>query len=263
MLVLEKGTYLGKVLDLSRAGGVFAGATSYQPNDGTALMHYHENPHLSFVLKGGGIVKGRSSECERLPGQMMFFRAGEPHQCITKRFPTRNVNLELESIFLRENRVSETDIDAALQRNPHLKFAMLKMYSELVIADEFTGSSVRMLLLDLVCAARRAEKKEPAWIDVVRQLMRDRWNEPLSLADLSAAAGVHPVTVSKFFPKYFACTFGEHMRRLKIEKSLRLIKDSQRSLTEIAHECGFYDQSHFTRTFRGQTGLAPNSYAKL
>jgi AraC family transcriptional regulator len=263
MLMLEKGTYLGKVLDLSQAGGVFAGATSYYPNDGTNLMHYHENPHLSFVLKGGGIVKSKTSECERMPGEMMFFRAGEPHQCITKRFPTRNVNLEIEAVFLHENRIAEADIGVAIQGNPHLKFIMLKIYNELLAADSFTDSSIKLLLLNLICVVQKLEKSEPRWLGVIRQLMHDKWNEPLTLGDLSAAAGVHPVTVSKFFPKYFACTFGEYMRRLKIEKSLRLIKDSTRSLTEIAYECGFYDQSHFTHTFKKMTGFLPNSYAKL
>lgn len=263
MLMLEKGTYLGKVIDLSQAGGVFAGATSYYPNDGTNLMHYHENPHLSFVLKGGGIVKSKTSECERLPAEMMFFRAGEPHQYITKRFPTRNVNLEIEGVFLLENRIGEADIGAAIRQNPQLKFIMLKVYHELLAADDFTGSSIKMLLLNLVCAVQKPENAEPQWLGTIRELMRDRWNEPLTLGDLSIAAGVHPVTVSKFFPKYFGCTFGEYMRRLKIEKSLRLIKDMPRSLTEIAYECGFYDQSHFTRTFKKMTGFLPNSYAKL
>jgi AraC family transcriptional regulator len=263
MLALEKGTYLGKVLDLSQAGGIFAGATSYYPNDGTNLMHYHENPHLSFVLKGGGIVKSRRSEYERLPGEMMFFRAGEPHQCIAKRFPTRNVNLEIETAFLAENRITEADIGAAIRKNPHLKFNMLKVYNELLAADNFTDSSIKILLLDLVCAVRKIEKAEPEWLGTIRELMNDKWNEPLTLGDLSSAAGVHPVTVSKFFPRYFACTFGEYMRRLKVEKSLRLIKDSPGTLTEIAYECGFYDQSHFTRTFKKMTGFLPNSYAKL
>lgn len=261
--MLEKGTYLGKVIDLSQANGVFAGATSYYPNDGTNLVHYHENPHLSFVLKGGGIVKGKTFEYERIPGQMMFFHAGEPHQCITKRFPAQNVNLEIESSFLVDNRITETAVNRAVQKNPNAKFLMLKVYKELLISDEFSDSSIRLLLFNLICDARKEGKDEPRWVGTIRELMNDKWNEPLTLGDLSIAAQVHPVTVSKFFPKYFACTFGEYMRRLKIENSLRLIKDSTRSMTEIAYECGFYDQSHFTRTFKKMTGFLPTSYARL
>lgn len=263
MLMLEKGAYLGKVLDLSEADGILAGATSYYPDDGTAVMHYHENPHLSFVLNGGGIVKLEASEFERAPGQIMFFHAGQPHQCITKRFPTQNVNLELEFFFLRDNKITESAVNASIRKNPNAKFIMLKVYKELLAADDFSASTIKMLLLNLICAAREIENDKPLWVGVVYELMNDKWNEPLSLRDLSRAAGVHPVTVSKFFPKYFACTFGEYMRRLKIEKSLQMIKNSSRSLTEIAYECGFYDQSHFTRTFKHLTGFLPNSYAKL
>jgi AraC family transcriptional regulator len=263
MLMLEKGAYLGKVLDLSEADGILAGATSYYPGDGTSVMHYHENPHLSFVLNGGGTVKLKSSEFERAPGQIMFFHAGEPHQCITRRFPTRNVNLEIEFVFLRDNRITESAVNASLLKNPNAKFIMLKVYKELLAADDFSGTSIKMLLLNLICAAREIEKAQPRWAGIIYQLMNDKWNEPLSLKDLAQAAGVHPVTVSKFFPKYFSCTFGEYMRRLKIEKSLWMIKNASGSLTDIAYECGFYDQSHFTRTFKHLTGFLPNSYAKL
>jgi AraC family transcriptional regulator len=263
MLMLEKGAYLGKVLDLSEADGILAGATSYYPGDGTGVMHYHENSHLSFILRGGGVEKRRSSEFERLPGEIMFFHAGEPHQSVNKLFPARNVNLEIESVFLRDNGVTESAVGASVLKNPNAKFIMLKVYKELLAADDFSGATIKMLLLNLICAASETEKDEPRWVGVIYELMNDRWNEPLSLKDLSRAAGVHPVTVSKFFPKYFSCTFGEYMRRLKIEKSLRMIKNSPRSLTEIAYECGFYDQSHFTRTFKHLTGFLPNSYAGL
>lgn len=265
MLILEKGAYLGKVLDLSQADGILAGATSYRQGDGAGVMHYHENSHLSFVLRGGGIEKRKSSEFERLPGQIMFFHAGESHQCINKLFPARNVNLEIEPVFLRDNGLTEAAINLSVLKNSNSKFIMLKVYKELLMADAFSGSSIKLLLLNLICANPKteAEKGQPLWVNQVKDLLHDRWNEPLSLTDLAQAAGVHPVTISKFFPRYFSCTFGEYLRRLKIEKSLQMIKSSPMSLTEIAHECGFSDQSHFTRTFKRLTGFLPNTYAKL
>jgi len=261
--MLEKGAYLGKVIDLSEVDGILAGATSYYPGDGTGLMHYHENPHLSFVLSGGGIVKDKSSEFERAPGQLMFFHAGEAHQCITKRFPTRNVNLEIEFGFLQDNKITESAVNNSIQKNPNAKFIMLKVYKELLAADDFSGPSIKMLLFNLVCAAQVIKKSQPHWVGIIYEMMNDKWNEPLSLRDLAVASGVHPVTVSKFFPEYFSCTFGEYMRRLKIEKSLQMIKNSPLSLTDITYECSFYDQSHFTRTFKHLTGFLPNAYANL
>jgi hypothetical protein len=61
MLALAKGAYLGTVLDLSERDGIIAGVTSYREDDDAGRMHYHENAHLSFVLRGGGIEKRHSA----------------------------------------------------------------------------------------------------------------------------------------------------------------------------------------------------------
>lgn len=266
MLVLGKGAYLGKVIDLSQADGLLAGITSYRQGDGAGLVHYHENSHLSFVLSGGGVEKRKSSQFERLPGQIMFFHAGEHHQCINQQFPAQNINLEIEAVFLNDNGLTEADFNISLIKNPNSKFIMLRVYKELLAGDDFSGSTIKMLLLNLVSGAGRrtySSNALPAWVDVIKEMLNDRWNEPVSLKDLSEATGLHPVTISRFFPKYLSCTFGEYMRRLKVEKSLQLIKTSPASLTDIAHECGFSDQSHFTRTFKQLTGFLPHQYAKL
>ncbi|HLM01550.1 MAG TPA: helix-turn-helix transcriptional regulator [Pyrinomonadaceae bacterium] len=195
----------------------------------------------------------------------MFFHAGEPHQTIIELFPTKNINLAIEREFLQDNLTTETAIESAVDRNPNAKFIMLKIYRELVSEDVFSDCSIKMLLLNLIHTNPETDAKtaRPGWINIVAELTRDKWNESLTLKDLSAAAGVHPITISKHFPKYFSCTFGEYMRRLKIEKSLYFLKVSSFSLTEIAAECGFSDQSHFIRTFKQLTGFLPNNYKKI
>jgi AraC family transcriptional regulator len=52
------------------------------------------------------------------------------------------------------------------------------------------------------------------------------------------------------------------MRKLKIDKALSLVKSGEESLTSVAYECGFADQSHFIRTFKQMTGFLPAMYQK-
>jgi AraC family transcriptional regulator len=262
MRELNKGNYSGKVLDLCQADGLIADVTYYPENDDTGFPHCHENAHLSFILKGQTFEKRKHGEFERFPGQLIFFDAGEEHQSITQVFPAKNINLELEPLFFRNNAVTEADINA-LAKSPRAKFTMLKVYQELVADDEYSISSINMLLLDLIHRRAKPASGHPAWMKSVFDVLNDRWNETPSLTELSAAADVHPVTISKYFPRYFSCSLGEYSRQLKIEKSLDLITTGSFSLTEIAHHCGFSDQSHFTRTFKRLTGLAPQRYRKL
>jgi AraC family transcriptional regulator len=265
MLALEKGKYLGSAADTLRAQGVIAGAQTFRKENVTAAMHYHENSHVNFVLQGGVLDKRKTRETERLSGELMFFHAGEPHQTIIESFPTKSINLVIEHEFLQNNLATEAAIESAVARNPYAKFIMLKIFKELVSEDVFSDCSIKMLLLNLIHSTPETGTKtaRPGWIKTVAEITRHKWNESLTLKDLSEAAGVHPITVSKHFPKYFSCTFGEYMRRLKIEKSLYFLKVSTFSLTEIAAECGFSDQSHFIRTFKQLTGFLPNNYKKI
>lgn len=263
MRVLSKGNYSGKVFEISQSDGLIADVTSYLEGDDSGFPHYHENSHISFMLKGGNLEKRKSSEFERFPGQIMFFHSGEVHQSITKLFPSKNINLEIDSRFLRENAIEESDISRAITDNPNAKFIMLRVYKELTANDALSDSSINMLLLNLIASSPKNNSSLPEWLKTISEILNDRWDERLSLKDLSNATGVHPVTISRYFPQYFSCTLGEYSRKLKIEKSLNLIKTTQLSLTEIAYACGFSDQSHFTRTFKHLTGFLPNSYEKL
>lgn len=231
--------------------------------DNTDLAHYHEEAHLTFLLNGGAIDKRKHGENERRAGEIMFFNAGEVHQTINRAFPTKYITITFADEFMRRHGLTEADLNNTIALRPGSKFAMLKMYRELEITDEFLGPSIEMLVLNLICKKGKLKAARPEWIDKVHDLLYDEWNRELTLEDLSRVANVHPKTISRYFPKYFACTLGEYRRQIKIERSLPLIKASDLSLTEIAHECNFSDQSHFIRTFKEFVGILPKVYRKM
>ncbi|HMJ48390.1 MAG TPA: helix-turn-helix transcriptional regulator, partial [Ferruginibacter sp.] len=144
-------------------------------------------------------------------------------------------------------------------------FLLLKMYKELMVNDVSLVTSINMLFLDLITRSvnTKYNKPCPVWVKIVREVMNDRWNDKLTLCDLAMIASVNPITISKYFRKYFYCTFGEYMRKLKIERSLSYLRTTSFSLTQTAYSCNFADQSHFTRTFKELTGFLPKQYRKL
>lgn len=265
LLSLDRGHYLGKVAGICYADGIIAGTTTYPKEVFTSQMHYHNNLHISFVLQGGSIEKRIGSEYERLPGNIMFYSAGEAHQNIQKIFPSKNINLEIENDFFKKYEISEEAINIAITHNPDGKFLMLKIYKELSEGDSLSVTTINMLFLDFISSFEKINYKKgvPLWLKIIYELLNDQWNEKLTLSDLARAANVNPITISKHFHKYFSCTLGEYMRKLKIEKSIFMINDTTHSLTEIAYACNFADQSHFTRTFKQLTGFLPKQYKKL
>lgn len=262
MLDLDGGKSLRQVATFWDAKVELA-ATKVFEDHATESFHFHENPHLNFILNGGIVDKRQKCETERRAGDLMFFHAGEPHQTFYRSFPEINISFEINESLFSNNPFGETLQIESLCKSANTKFTALKIYNELAIRDEFSDSTIEMLILNLLSSETETKNERPKWVEKVIELLNDSWNEPLSLNDLAAAANVYPTTISKHFPKYVSCTLGEYRRRLKIEKSLGFIKTSNQSLTEIAYQCGFADQSHFTRTFKQLTGFLPRQYEEL
>ncbi len=110
---------------------------------------------------------------------------------------------------------------------------------------------------------KSAQKKIPGWVKELKEIIQDQIDTNLNLTDISKSLDIHPSYLSREFSKHFDnLSFGEYIRKLRIEKATELIKVSSYSLTEIAYLTGFSDQSHFTRIFKQHTGKSPSSYKK-
>jgi AraC family transcriptional regulator len=136
------------------------------------------------------------------------------------------------------------------------------VYKELLIRDDVSQLNSQAILLSLVQNCKDRSGKRPGWAEKLDQFLKANLDRTLSLSLLSAEVGVHPITISKHFSKYFSCSLGEYIRKLRTERALELIKTSSLSLTMIGTGCGFTDQSHFIRTFKHYTGFLPKEFRK-
>ncbi|MBC8033074.1 MAG: chromate resistance protein [Chitinophagaceae bacterium] len=107
-------------------------------------------------------------------------------------------------------------------------------------------------------------KKIPAWAKELKEIIQDQIDSNLTLKELSKGLEINPSYLSREFSKHFEnLTFGEYIRKTRIEKAIELMQSPSYSLTEIAYLTGFSDQSHFTRIFKRHTGSNPSEYRKM
>ncbi len=262
ILKLNKGSYSGKVHQLVEHSGLITSHTTYVDNY-NAGFHYHENPHLTFILQGGNLEYKSHHSALKDTGSVLFYHSGELHKTLPTVASTKNLNIEIELNFLNQYSLDESDLKNAVEKNQQSRSFMLKVYSELLLNDSVTKTALYSLMLSFVKGLDVPYYHNIEWCDRLKEILNDEWNVNHSLEELSLRLGVHPVTISKYFKKYFGTTFGEYVRSLRINKSIFLVKNSNHSITEIAFQCGFADQSHFIRTFKAQTGLTPKYFQKL
>ena len=108
-------------------------------------------------------------------------------------------------------------------------------------------------------------KRTPAWANSLKEMIQDQLDThmSLSLQQASEELEINPAYLSREFSKYFDnLSFGDYMRKMRIQKAIELMDTTDYSLTEIAYLTGFSDQSHFNRIFKKQTGQNPSAYKK-
>lgn len=90
--------------------------------------------------------------------------------------------------------------------------------------------------------------------------VEERLEEPVTLADIAAVAGLSP----HHFHRVFRAVVGEspkaHLRRLRLERAVYRLKVSSDTVLDIALESGFATPETFTRAFVRRFELSPSEY---
>jgi len=142
-----------------------------------------------------------------------------------------------------------------------------KLYQEFCAPDEVSHLAIEGLALELIAAVARLSNRRdnslrhpPQWLTQAHELVKSRFAEPLTLSEMASAVGVHPVTLAREFRRYYRSTIGDMVRHERIEFTCREILKPDATLTDVAISAGFYDQSHFAKTFKQIMGVTPSQY---
>ncbi|GAA0942387.1 AraC family transcriptional regulator [Actinocorallia libanotica] len=95
-----------------------------------------------------------------------------------------------------------------------------------------------------------------------RDAMDRAYARPLDVPALARIAHVSQA----HFTRTFRATFGEtphrYLQRRRVERAMFLLRETDRSVTDICFEVGFGSLGTFSRTFREIVGRSPRAYRK-
>lgn len=91
----------------------------------------------------------------------------------------------------------------------------------------------------------------------------DHYNdEALTLRFLSRKLGYSEFYTTRKFKEITGMPFRDYLRRRKLAFALKEVRDSEKSLLDIAFDYGFSSHEAFTRAFKNTYGIAPSEYRK-
>jgi AraC family transcriptional regulator len=256
------GEAFGTVLHTRRAGDFLFRESRYRRGL-TTPAHYHPHAYLCYVAEGALAERDTRGEVSYPAGTLHFHPAGHAHS-------VANPDCGFTSVSIiplgADAQPLESSMSPRVSSAPRSSLIAARCRSELHVCDLASDLALEELALELVASLTRVraprERRTPAWVLTVRDLLHERFREPLPLAELAAHANVHPVHLVRAFRRHAGVTPAEYQRRLRIESARHALVTTRIPLATLALEAGFSSQAHFTSMFHRMVRMTPAAWRR-
>lgn len=235
-------------------------------------MHAHEEFSCGLIMGGASAVGGAGRDCLVKAGDIILIPAGVMHDCR----PRAARDWRFSMLFLKQAwlaaALGASPADSTLSvRTPAAgEYRRLADLFHVLRSDADAMEKESHLvwaiggLLD-ASPRRRPHAPPPAAtakpLRAVEEYIRAHYLERITLDDLAGVANLSKYSLLRGFKRVHAApphAFQTVLRINHAKRELRTCKD--KPIAAIAQEAGFYDQSHFDKTFRQYTGTTPLGY---
>ena len=88
------------------------------------------------------------------------------------------------------------------------------------------------------------------------------FNKEITLKTLCDKFFLSKVSLCKKFKTVMNCSIMEYVNQMRLSKAKSLLRDTNKSIEQIASECGFSSANYFGLIFKKEVGLSPLNYKK-
>ena len=233
---------------------------------GQKLVWSRAVPGRLCVMMTGEMVESERTHQVRYRPADLVYKPPEERPRLSFGRGVRTVTVELEPDRLAALDGAGLSLGRAFRYTSSTAAALgARIAAELLHRDELTPLVVEGLTLELLAEACRLVRPArrpggPRWLLEVGERVHSEFTRRLTLADCARQAGVHPVHLAQSFRAHYGESFGQCIRRLRIELASRQLVETPKSIADIALDAGFADQSHLTKTFKRARGLTPAGF---
>ena len=232
-------------------------------------LHTHDNASFVFVLSG--VYRSRADGVPRniCAPTLIFNPAGTTHRDSFLRPQGRFLAVSVSDEVLRTAKDgAPLSASAVGFCNPKALGPAFRLTAQCFASpgdSVFTTEALCWELLSYPAGERLWPKENgtasPAWTARAKELLNDCPSSQ-GITRMAKELGLHPVYFARAFRRTFRCTPAEYRMRCRLGKAIALLRNQKLALSEVCLEAGFFDQSHFTRAFRGHFGISPHAYRK-
>ena len=183
-----------------------------------------------------------NSETDDTPALLPFLNKKMEKWCVIKGGESPDCDLALSSLTSTPFSDSESDIVMTYSRILALYAAILKYWRSVGALDK--NGSAHPLALE------------------AERYVREHCREPITARSTARALSISYSYMARLLTDNLGIGFSELLRSCRIDIAKEMLTATDKSITEIAYECGFCQSSAFIQSFRKMTKMTPLAYRK-
>lgn len=211
-------------------------------------IYLREEPGLLASIKHGDRLQAREILNRILVG---IYYLGRERSSLLKSFL-------LELVVM----MSRTAVEAGAEPSELLGAHYSSLVDLSAISDEAELSAWLVSMLERIMDSIKEQRAYPntVLLTAAVQFMEQHLADDISRDDAAGAACMSPSHFSRLMKEKLGRSFTELLNQMRIDKSKELLRRTDMSIVDICLECGFNDQSYFTKVFEKYTAQTPREY---
>jgi AraC family transcriptional regulator len=241
---------------------VISGDVDFQEREGNRPWITHRIHKGSFFLTSGGApydCRWQAVTGEPFETMMVFIELPLLQRAFEEIFGTDAANVRLRDIS------AFTDVALnALMELLHGEL-MRRQASPLFVQGLAQATAIHLArnYADPVRELRRGSPSLPGYkLRQITDWMAGHLAEDFNLDQLAARAGLSKFYFNRLFKSAMNMSPSRYQITLRMDEARRLLRETKKSVVEVALDVGYANPSHFAQLFRRETGLAPSDYRR-
>lgn len=257
------------------------------------ILHRHPEIQLTLILKGEGTIFAGDYIGSFEPGDIFLIGHNMPHVFKSEEEYYSNPDMESHavSLFFEEQawladfiKLPETmqlksflqksnggfrtggdekdkHLAKMIQRLPEIH-GMERLLLSLTVLHELS-SSQQIQPLSGYSDPHVLTENEGQRMNNIYQFTLKEFHRPVSIDEVAGIAHLSANAFCRYFKKRTRKTYVNFLNEIRIGKAGKMLLQSDESITNICHQCGFNNLSNFNRIFKRMKGQTPGEYRKM
>jgi AraC-like DNA-binding protein len=241
----------------------------------TFSRHVHWVFSLGVIEEGTRVLDFQGGKYEIQPGMVKVISPGEVHSGLAgdeKGCTVRTIRLEKDYYFSLVYQI--TGLSDKAPYFPERVFTDPALYRNIIRLHKLlSGKGAKLekeyLLLETLSQLIQNHAREKPQIlpvgnsdnslSLVCDYLKGHISENVSLEELAGVGCLSAFHLARLFTRQIGVPPHVYQVQLRLNKALELLR-SEKPVSDVALETGFFDQSHFTRAFKKKFGITPGQY---